>query len=479
MLFRSIADSAVVASRHAYLGYLSNSTGTATVTGAGSQWIIADCLRAGRNGSGTLKIEAGGQVSSNTGIVGYAYGSKGVVTVVGTDSKWINAAEINIGLAGKGTLNVEAGGQVTSAAGCLGYHDDSQGTVTVTGADSTWTNSGDLIVGRLGYGALNISDGGVVRNAAGYLGYVATSRGTAFVTGGAKWINSGTLKIGYDGTGSLTVADGAQVSAASIHIRDYSHLRFIVSGDDMLVLGTDSTPGSVTSYGRIDFYANAFLKADTYTPVSELRGRAMTWSGWGTPMTYGGEWSVTDKTFTVPDAVALWTGEEHAAMSNQRYLFTDSATGRRAGVSFSNVTGSHTISGILLGQDELPSLALIGGEEIVSAWTFSMDASGMGMSMVAFDIGTGYDNLEVWFSSDGLWRQYNPTVMLYDSSGVLSFTAANLYDGWVVANVPEPASALLLTLGAVALSIRQRRGRRISSVRTPTAEFTDNLRHEV
>ena len=459
----TIADGAAVASRDAYLGYLSNSAGTAAVTGAGSHWIIADCLRAGRSGSGALNIEAGGQVSNVTGIVGDADGSNGVVTVVGMDSKWTNADSIQIGRVGRGTLNIEAGGQVTSNTGCLGYANSGNGSVTVTGADSTWTNGGDLIIGRFGHGALSISDGGTTSNATGYLGYLTGGRGTAFVTGGAKWINSGTLHIGHDGVGVLTVADGAQVSATNISVRDACFARFVVSGNDMLVLGSDSTAGSVTNNGWIEFYANAFLKADTYTPVSELKGRAMTWSGWRNPSACGGEWSVTDKTFAVPEAVALWTGEEHAAMSNQRYLFTDPASGSQAGLSLGSITGSHTVSAAVLGQNELSSLVMIGSGEIVSAWGFSTTVSSMSSGMLAFDIGTGHDNLQVWFCNDGLWQQYQPTVMLYDSSGVLSFSTTNLCDGWAVTNVPEPCSALLLMLGAAALSIRHRRGRRIRS----------------
>ena len=49
---------------HGYIGYETDSTGVATVTGVGSQWTNSSYLYVGRSGSGTLNVEAGGVVTS-------------------------------------------------------------------------------------------------------------------------------------------------------------------------------------------------------------------------------------------------------------------------------------------------------------------------------------------------------------------------------------------------------------------------------
>ncbi len=137
---------------YGYLGYNSGSTGTSTVTGASSKWINNGGLFVGRSGSGTLTIEAGGQVSSDYGYLGYNSDSTGIATVTGASSKWINNGFLYVGNSGSGTLTIEAGGQVSSSAGNLGFNFGSTGTAIVTGAGSMWTNNGTLNVGFLGSG---------------------------------------------------------------------------------------------------------------------------------------------------------------------------------------------------------------------------------------------------------------------------------------------------------------------------------------
>ena len=78
--------SAASSNGYSYLGYNSGSTGTATVTGAGSTWTNY-YLEVGYSGSGIMNVEAGGQISN----YGYSYcdlgsnsGSTGTVTITGT-----------------------------------------------------------------------------------------------------------------------------------------------------------------------------------------------------------------------------------------------------------------------------------------------------------------------------------------------------------------------------------------------------------
>jgi T5SS/PEP-CTERM-associated repeat protein len=203
-----------LSSSRGYLGNNAGTTGTATVTGAGSQWTNSTDLYVGRNGSGALTIEAGGQVSNTmgTGFLGNNSGSTGTATVTGAGSKW-NAGAMYVGNNGNGTLNIDAGGQVSNATGFVGIAPGSTGRATVGGVGSQWTNTGALDIGRAGNGSLAIESGGQVGNTFGYLGNFAGATGTATVTGvGSKWTSTNTLYVGRNGSGSLTIEAGGRIS---------------------------------------------------------------------------------------------------------------------------------------------------------------------------------------------------------------------------------------------------------------------------
>lgn len=188
------------------------SSSTATVTGSGSQWNNSNILVVGNNsGNGTLNVSGGGVVTNTQGFIANEGASIGVVTVNGSGSRWINSSNLYVGHKGAGTLNVQNGGEVTNTNANIGLHVGTSGVATVTGAGSKWTNSEYLVVGSNGNGTLNILAGGAVTNTDSVIGFVPGSVGTALVTGAtSKWTNSGFLIVGNSGTGTFTVsANGA------------------------------------------------------------------------------------------------------------------------------------------------------------------------------------------------------------------------------------------------------------------------------
>jgi fibronectin-binding autotransporter adhesin len=276
-----------------HLGYFSGSTGYAVVTGTGSQWTNSGDLYFGyQGGAGTLHIQAGGTVSNTDGYLGYYSGVTAEATVNGTNSLWTNSGILYIGGSGSGTLRVEDGGQVTagtlyasladlhgdgtitatkgavidgdllfdathgaqsvhsfgsggvltvmagggvlaagyksagsltitdgvavnSSTGYVSYDSGSTGNATVSGIGSRWTNSSNLLVGNKGSGTLSIQAGGTVTNNHGYLGFYQESTGEATVSGiGSQWSNNGDLFVGYYGGGSLKVEAGGTVTSA-------------------------------------------------------------------------------------------------------------------------------------------------------------------------------------------------------------------------------------------------------------------------
>jgi hypothetical protein len=219
----------------------------------------------------------------------------------------------------------------------------------------------------------------------------------------------------------------------------------------MLVTGNATTAGSVTNKGAISFYADAFLSAGTYTPISEYAGRTMTWSGTGTYKAYGSTWDNVAKTLAVTAATALSAGALDPVNSGQRLLITDPASGRQMGASFGTVAGGTTFSATLMTPSELSSLAAMVGSEgsVLSGWDFTTNLTG-NQVLLSYDIGLGKEDLELWHLSGGTWSPYTPDLLTYDASGILTFTASQ-FSGYAVTGVPEPSTFALLGIGAVSL----------------------------
>ncbi|QWG23765.1 autotransporter outer membrane beta-barrel domain-containing protein [Bradyrhizobium sediminis] len=180
---------------------------------------VAKGVSVGVTGTGMLTISNGGTLNSNLALVGNMAGSTGTATVTGAGSAWA-AQGMAVGYHGAGTLTISNGGAVTTSVWEVSIGDSagSTGAVTVDGAGSTLTGS-DVVVGNHGAGTLMVSNGGAVAATTwtSRLGNSAGSTGTATVTGaGSTWTNGSNLYIGVSGTGALTIANGGAVSAAGI-----------------------------------------------------------------------------------------------------------------------------------------------------------------------------------------------------------------------------------------------------------------------
>ena len=209
--------SAVSSPSATYLGWISGSSGTVTVDGAGSIWTNSSRFWVGISGTGSLSITNGGVVSNaGSGDLGGSTTGSGTVTVNGTGSSWTNSGDLTVGNNGTGSLTITSGGAVSNNNGAISYNSGGSGTATVNGAGSSWTNSGYLSVGEGGTGSLTITNGGAVSNTYGYLGLNIGSSGTATVDGvGSTWINTNPFYVGNSGTGSLTLKNSGIVTVNS------------------------------------------------------------------------------------------------------------------------------------------------------------------------------------------------------------------------------------------------------------------------
>ena len=256
----TIAAGGQVKSLTGRIGQNTGITAAATVDGAGSastlsQWTVTGSLYVGTsNATNTLDLRNGGQVSDNIGYIGYNSDSQGEVTVDGIDgasgksSMWTNSF-LYIGYDGTATLDIHNGGQVTNGTDFIGYNTGSHGAVTVSGANglvpSKWLNNNGFYVGYSGTGTLDITDGGQLQTSSGgYIGYNAGSTGTVTVRGtGSAWNSSTTVDIGYIGNGQLTVESGAIVFTPSLIVGDLANGSLNVASA-MLQSGANSILGN-------------------------------------------------------------------------------------------------------------------------------------------------------------------------------------------------------------------------------------------
>ena len=166
-------------------------------------------LLVGFNGTGTLAVESGGQVSSDVGVIGHKAGSTGAVTVSGAGSQWSTFADLTVGMVGTGSLDVSAGGVVTSGTGIVGDQAASNGKATVQGLGSAWHVGGPLTIANQqgSIGELDVQSQGLVavHNAAATIANAPGTLGTVNVSSGGHWTIDQGLTVGNQGTGQLTI----------------------------------------------------------------------------------------------------------------------------------------------------------------------------------------------------------------------------------------------------------------------------------
>jgi len=248
----TVDDDSDIVSIVGQLGKESGSSGSVTVSGAGSTWTNSALLYVGLGGDGTLDITSGGVVSNEDSRIAYQSSSTGAVTVSGGGSRWTNSGELSVGFVGGGTLDITDGGAVGSTDGCIGY--GFTGAVTVSGADSTWTNSNRLDVGLYGDGTLEITDGGKVSNIDGFIAGAAGSTGTARVQDSdSSWTNSGSLYVGGSdvasgGTGELNVTNGSVTVTDTLKLWPGGTLN--LNGGHVTTGSFDNSSGGVLDFTR-------------------------------------------------------------------------------------------------------------------------------------------------------------------------------------------------------------------------------------
>jgi T5SS/PEP-CTERM-associated repeat protein len=464
----TIKNGVTVISNGGELGYMSGSSGNATIDGVGSKWTNSGDLRIGYSGSGSLTITNGGSVSFSSGYMAYSAGSSGSAIVDGVGSVWTGSKALRVGYFGNGSLTIVNGGSVSNSSGYIAYYAGSSGSAMVDGVGSVWTGSGALSIGYSGSGSLTITNGGSVSYSSGYIGDRAGSSGTVTVDGaGSVWITSGTLSVGSNGTGTLSVMGEGAVTANRVAINSSSLLAVDVGRGSLVKVAGGI--GTIANDGTVRVLAGAGVPVDNsiqYSPIS-----AGAWGGTGTCQAVGGKWNSTTHMFTASSVTSGTSGSPvvlDLAMVERTLVDHISSDGGKWTVGASFVTAANTtnitFTATAIGDGLFDALQTAAGvnQEILSGWTFSTTVytpSASNPIYLSLDVGADYpsSDLRVWHYEGTSWTRFTPTDLTYDGT-YASFTVTGL--GGYAVTAPEPSTIALLAIGVLGLLAHAWRRRR-------------------
>lgn len=207
-----IGGASLIVGDDIYIGYDAGANGSLAVVGPGSSLdmeISGGSMMVGRLGVGSFYITNGGTVDMDfqTARIAAMAGSTGSVSVNGAGSLWIVQLK-DVGKSGPGFLDITGGGTVISMASemVLAREETGSAWITISGPGSSFDVG--VLMRLAGEGRILVEDGADI---SGRLSIVppAGTQGTLIITGATTTMNGGTLTVGGSGQPELTIADGA------------------------------------------------------------------------------------------------------------------------------------------------------------------------------------------------------------------------------------------------------------------------------
>ncbi len=209
----NITNGGAVSSAYAQVSNASTSNSTVTVQGAGSTWTNSGALLLGVHGTGTLTIEQGGLVQTDTITLGSGTPATahGILNLNGNAVNGRGVLEATQVTKGAGTSTLSINGGILRAS--AHQSDFLKGFTALTlGAEGAYFDTNGYNIG-LGTAFASAPGGGLFKQGAGTL----TLRGASTYNGGTT-ISEGTLVAAHAsalGTGDVTVSTGAALEVAS------------------------------------------------------------------------------------------------------------------------------------------------------------------------------------------------------------------------------------------------------------------------
>ena len=355
----------VNSTRRSSIGTFPSNDATVVISGDDAKWIQEEEeLTVGWAGEGTLRIEDGGrfeQLSSSPVVAGFREDATGTVIVDG-DGSTFEAEGLLVGDAGTGTLRIENGGEVTVQEGplsgshevALGVEETGDGTLIVTGDEST-LDTNVLRVGQAGHGHMDILDGATVASTTNsHIASASGSTGIVSVGDNASWNTGNNFRVGNHGAGELLIeGDNALVSSRSNPILGYwsgSEGTVRVTGSGTRWEISESTTGDLNGRLRVGFLGRGHLEIDDGAEVA-VQGRARI--------------GTSDEDNPLSEAVV--NGDLTAEVIDVH------ARGRLSGTG--TVTGTTTIEGLLAPGNSIGTLTVDGDLALDDGSTFVVEVN--------------------------------------------------------------------------------------------------------
>jgi autotransporter-associated beta strand protein/T5SS/PEP-CTERM-associated repeat protein len=360
-----------------------NSSGTITVSGAGTQfnprllYVAADV-----NTLGQVTIQNGASLSTISTILGYLSSTAdGTLTV--TSGSSASTGVTTIGAGGTGTFNLNGGSTATSGSVSIGTNASGNGTANIAGAGTTWTTS-TVNVGA--NGEMTISNGGSVTSLAASTTLpppVAIVAGTATVTGaGSQWdIVGNTTGAGNPLgpsqdvlrlAGALTVSDGGKVTirdSAAASNGQYMQLRLSSSSGSPASLTVTGTNSSFTT----PYDVWVALNAGTTGSIAVSNGGALNTGytilgagGTGNALVTG-----AGSVWTISDMPDVPTSQPHGLQIGRDATSVGTLTIADGGTVNVNATGGSVVLGLAAGSQGILNIGAAAGDPAAAAGTLN------------------------------------------------------------------------------------------------------------
>lgn len=234
----NITNGAKVFSTNGNIGYKNGSSGTVTISGPGSSWIIprVNYVLANNvniNNGSVLNIENGGTADAKY----FNFAGNNLLNVTGSGSN-LNADQVN----GSTNVLVENGGSITTIDATLSgvYGDNLLNDFTIRGAGSNMTSTGTFTMGSNG----TIEDGGSL-TAQDFITGTSGSFQNFVVTGANSRM---------DVNGQLTI-NGGGAAASNLSVSNGANLN--VKGGIKIETGGNLTIGGKIDFGNMDLHGVA------------------------------------------------------------------------------------------------------------------------------------------------------------------------------------------------------------------------------
>jgi T5SS/PEP-CTERM-associated repeat protein len=272
-----------------YVGQQFTGHGTLNISGSQASVSVVTDYGIGVNDSavGSVVISNGGSFSTQAyGRLGESQGSSGTLTVTGAGSSAYATNGLEVGSNGAGTLNVTNGGSVFFGNYNIATSSSAHGSVIVDGAGSTLNDNWDLDIGIYGNGAFVVKNGGAANVNYGTTNIAQNSgaNGQLTVTDpGSSFRASNTVNVGLAASGSLVVENGGSVQLGdmnvgavvmvaagvlpgSMQVQGYGQVTITGSGSQLLAGSIGGGGGVTVNYGStLSVQSGGSLAANTFT----------------------------------------------------------------------------------------------------------------------------------------------------------------------------------------------------------------------